>query len=200
MENLSAILESIDKKARIEAASMIAKAEESAARIVSEGKAKARAEEERIVDDALAVSEEELRRVKVTAGLEARNEILASKGSMISGVLAELPAKLHSLTDKDYACLIRGVVLSFAPLGLVHVIPAEVDKEVFNSTFVMGINTALEARGQETTLILTGETLEASGGLVLKSDTVTVDCTLESICEYYKEALEPIISTALFAE
>lgn len=200
MENLSPIVENILGKARTEADAIIRKAEEAAAKANAGALASAEAHEAKIAADAAKAGEEELRRARIASSLEARNRVLEAKNKLIAEVLAELPAKLHTLNSRDYSNLMRGFVLSVAPMGLVHVIPAEIDSDAFNSAFVMGLNQALQSRGQDTTLILTGEKLQSSGGLILKSDTITVDCTLESICGYYKDALEPVISSALFSE
>lgn len=200
MDNLSPLVKKITEKAEQEAALILSEAEAYAKKAASDAEAEARQKAAAIFAKAEAHGAELTRRANVQASLAVRNAILAEKGKWVADVLNSLPAKLHSLNDKDYATMLRGFVLAVAPLGLVHVLPAPKDKEVFNSAFVSGMNEVLQGRGQETTLILTGDEANIEGGLILKGENVSVDCSLASICEYYGEELEPIVSAALFPD
>ena len=200
MDNLSPLVKKIMQKAEEEAAAILAEADALAKKTAEAASSEAGLKTKEILAKAEALGKEAVRRANVQASLAVRNACLAEKGKRVSEILDNLPAKLHSLNDKDYATMMRGFVLSVAPLGLVHVLPAPRDKEVFNSAFVSGMNEVLQGRGQDTTLILTGDDADIEGGLLLKGDNVSVDCSLLSICEYYSEELEPIISAALFSD
>lgn len=200
MENLSPLVKKIIEKAEAEAAQIVAEAKASASSLIAAGHAEAAHKAAGILAEAETKGQETVRRSKVQAGLALRNDVLARKGYWVRKAIEELPKKLHSLNDKDYSAMIRGFVLSVAPLGLVKVLPAENDKAVFDAAFVKGMNEVLSARNQETTLILTGEYVDIEGGLLLEGENVSVDCSLASICEYHQEALEPIIAFALFPE
>lgn len=200
MDNLSPLVKKIMQKAEEEAAVILAEAEASAKKTAEAASSEAGLKAKEILANAEALGKEAVRRANVQASLAVRNASLAEKGKRVNEILESLPAKLHSLNDKDYATMMRGFVLSVAPLGLVHVLPAPRDKEVFNSAFVSGMNEVLQGRGQDTTLILTGDDADIEGGLLLKGDNVSVDCSLLSICEYYGEELEPIVSAALFSD
>jgi vacuolar-type H+-ATPase subunit E/Vma4 len=198
MENLSPLVKKIMEKAETEAAAIMAEADSVAGRVKEASRTEASQRSAAILQNARSKGQESIRRANVQASLAIRNDILAEKGKWVWDVLNELPIKLHSLNDKDYATMLRGFVLSVAPLGLVHVLPAPKDKGIFDSAFVKGMNEVLQARGQETTLILTGEVADIEGGLLLSGENVSVDCSLRSICEYHADELEPIISAALF--
>lgn len=200
MDNLSPLVKKITLKAEEEAAAILSEAEASASKAALAAQAEAKEKAAAILAKAEAKGKEDVRRANVQASLAVRNAGLAEKGKWVADVIESLPAKLHSLNDKDYATMLRGFVLAVAPLGLVHVLPAPKDKEVFNSAFVSGMNEVLQGRGQDTTLILTGDDADIEGGLILKGDNVSVDCSLLSICEYYGEELEPIVSAALFPD
>lgn len=200
MENLSPLVKKIMAQAEAEASQIIAEAEAYCRKVAEEGEAEAKRKSEAVLAKAEAEGRENVRRASVQASLSLRNAALAEKGKWVAEVLADLPSKLHSLNNKDYATMLRGFVLAAAPVGLVHVHPAEVDKDIFDCSFVKGINEALQARGQDTTLILTGERADIEGGILLEGENVSVDCSLDSICEYHKEELEPIILAQLFPE
>jgi vacuolar-type H+-ATPase subunit E/Vma4 len=198
MENLSPLVKKIMAQAEAEASQIITEAEAYSRKLAQEGEAEAAKRSDAVLAKAEAEGRESVRRASVQASLSLRNAALAEKGKWVAEVLADLPSKLHSLNDKDYATMLRGFVLAAAPIGLVHVHPAEVDKGIFDCSFVKGINEALQARGQETTLILTGECADIDGGILLEGENVFVDCSLNSICEYHREELEPIILSQLF--
>lgn len=200
MENLSPLVKKIMAQAEAEAAQIIAEAEAYCRKVAEDGEAEASRKSETILARAEAEGRENVRRASVQASLSLRNAALSEKGKWVAEVMADLPSKLHSLNDKDYATMLRGFVLAAAPIGLVHVHPAEVDKEIFDCSFVKGINEAIQARGQDTSLILTGECADIEGGILLEGDNVSVDCSLDSICDYHKEELEPIILAQLFPE
>ena len=200
MENLSPLVKKIMAQAEAEAAQIIAEAEAYCRKVAEDGEAEASRKSEAILARAEAEGRENVRRASVQASLSLRNAALSEKGKWVAEVMADLPSKLHSLNDKDYATMLRGFVLAAAPIGLVHVHPAEVDKEIFDCSFVKGINEAIQARGQDTSLILTGECADIEGGILLEGDNVSVDCSLDSICDYHKEELEPIILAQLFPE
>lgn len=200
MENLSPLVKKIIERAEAEAAGIIAEADEAAIKVLEAAGAESLDKVAAILREAEAKGQETVRRARIQAALSLRNSALEKKGEWVREILAALPEKLHSLNDKDYSAMIRGFVLSVAPTGLVRVVPAEADRAVFNSSFVMGLNEVMEARGQDTTFILPGETEDIGGGLLLLGDNVSVDCSLDSICEYHTEVLEPIILEALFPE
>ena len=200
MENLSPLVKKIIAQAEAEAAQIITEAEAYCRKVAENGEAEASRKSEAILARAEAEGRENVRRASVQASLSLRNAALSEKGKWVAEVMADLPSKLHSLNDKDYATMLRGFVLAAAPIGLVHVRPADVDKEIFDCSFVKGINEAIQARGQDTALILTGECADIEGGILLEGDNVSVDCSLDSICEYHKEELEPIILAQLFPE
>ena len=200
MENLSPLVKKIMAQAEAEAAQIIAEAEAYCRKVAEDGEAEASRKSETILARAEAEGRENVRRASVQASLSLRNAALSEKGKWVAEVMADLPSKLHSLNDKDYATMLRGFVLAAAPIGLIHVHPAEVDKEIFDCSFVKGINEAIQARGQDTSLILTGECADIEGGILLEGDNVSVDCSLDSICDYHKEELEPIILAQLFPE
>jgi len=200
MENLSPLVKKIIERAEAEAAGIVAEADEAALKVLEGAGAESLDKVAAILREAEAKGQETVRRARIQAALSLRNGALEKKGEWVREILAALPAKLHSLNDKDYSAMIRGFVLSVAPTGLVRVVPAEADRAVFNSSFVMGLNEVMEARGQDTTFILPGETEDIGGGLLLLGDNVSVDCSLDSICEYHTEVLEPIILEALFPE
>ncbi|HOA14876.1 MAG TPA: V-type ATP synthase subunit E family protein [Bacillota bacterium] len=200
MENLSPLVKKITERAQAEAASIIAEAEEAALKTLEAAGAQSLDKVAAILREAESKGQEMVRRARVQASLSLRNGALEKKGEWVRKVLDALPGKLHSLNDKDYSAMIRGFVLSVAPTGLVRVVPAEADKALFNSSFVKGLNEVMEARGQDTTFVLPGETDDFEGGLLLLGENVSVDCSLASICEYHTEVLEPIILEALFPE
>lgn len=200
MENLSPLVKKIMAQAEAEASQIIAEAEAYCRKVAQEGEIEAARKSEAVLARAEAEGRENARRASVQAALSLRNAALAEKGKWVAEVLADLPSKLHSLNNKDYATMLRGFVLAAAPVGLVHVQPAEVDRDIFDCSFVKGINEAIQARGQDTTLILTGECADIEGGILLEGENVSVDCSLNSICEYHKEELEPIILAQLFPE
>lgn len=200
MENLSPLVKKIMAQAEAEASQIIAEAEAYCRKVAEEGAAEAARKTEATLAKAEAGGKEGVRRAGVQASLSLRNAALAEKGKRVAEIMADLPSKLHSLNNKDYATMLRGFVLAAAPIGLVHVHPAEVDREIFDCSFVKGINEALQARGQDTTLILTGDCADIEGGILLEGENVSVDCSLDSICEYHKDELEPIILSQLFPE
>jgi len=200
MDNLSPLVKKVMDKANEEAEAILREAQAETAEIARKAAEEAADKAGAIRAKAEANGLEQVRRAQVQASMAIQNAILAEKGKCMDEILSELPSKLRSLNDRDYANMLRGFVLSSAPLGLVTVLPAEKDKDILDSTFVKGLNEVLQAKGQETTLILTGEVADIDGGLLLIGENVSVNCSLSSICSYFKDELEPIIADALFSD
>lgn len=200
MENLSSLINEVIGKAEAQASQIIADSE--AAAILTLGSVDPSTEEivGTIMREAENRGQEIIKRAKVQASLSVRNEMLERKSKWVSDVLSQLPDKLHALNDKDYKAMIRGFVISIAPSGLVKVIPATADKGLFDSNFVKALNEVMDAREQDTTFILTGETVDVEGGIILEGENVTVNCSLASICDSYSDVLEPLVSDAMFVE
>ena len=197
----------------------------SADKIVEKIISDARAEAQRILDDARreadhrrAWGEEDadrvsgplLQRAKVEAErrarmhlslaqLAARNEILAARRKALDQVFEEAYARIARVPDKDYLQFLTRLLVRSAPQGDEEIIVSTADRAKLDSGFLQSVNQDLKEAGKKGNLRLAAETRELGGGLMLKSNQYEVALTFSMLLRQARERLETEVARILFA-
>ena len=84
-----------------------------------------------------------------------------------------------------------------ATFGQVEVIVAEPDRNRINAAFVAAVQSELASKGRGSKLELAGDTLQLTGGFILRASGLEIDCSLDAILAASQDELAPLVAEAL---
>ncbi len=185
-----------DAKAKVETINDEAKTQ--AEEIEKKARTQADKKKEQIIEQAKKDAEEQKRRITGMAQLEARKELLAAKQDIIGQVIDKIMDQLSGMDDQSYLDLMENLLLRMVERGDEIIVCSERDKDRIPSEFWKKINDALKKKGKKGELALSDETRTISGGFIILSDGVEINCSFESLFQLKKDELESDIADILF--
>ncbi len=199
MRNLDRLATRIIDEARVKANDILKDADARCAVRADEGRKRADEIYKTTIEAATAAAAEEERRAQIARSLDVRNAVLRAKGDMVDALLSEIPARIHALPDQEYRALIQKMMIDAAPAGEdeVEVVAAAPDRKRIDAAFVAKVQSELASRGRNITLRLAGETLDLTGGFVMKASAMEIDCSLEALLAASQDELAPLVAEAL---
>lgn len=187
MADSKVLCEKIIRDAEREAGNIIEKAEKEAFQKVSIMIEKAKEEAARIGE-----------RMKAVAQLEERKRELKGCQNALDQAFKLSLERIASMPDDRYASFIEKVLLKAVSEGKGEIVFNQRDKERLGKKFVSEINKKLKSSGKNSEIVLSGDTLNSRGGFVLKYGDMEVNCTLETIMNMARPALELDVAAILF--
>jgi len=146
---------------------------------------------ERGIDDAVTIRH----RNQSSAELEARKMRLAAKQK---AVVIAIEAAIDHLAGMEPEAYISFLAEKIASIGVKEgqLLLNAKDRAAIGAKLVRAANESLE----DGKLVLADETINAKGGFVLKSGSLEINSTLETMIYSVKEAVTPDVITTLFQE
>lgn len=132
------------------------------------------------------------------ANLEAKKDILFAKQTIIDGIFNSALEKIINLDDKQYCNFIKRIILDNIEKGDEILFINSLDKEKISKDFVQEINRELKAKGKRGDLKLSPSYLQIKGGVVIGSNNIRKNSSLEIIFKKAREKLAIKISRYLF--
>lgn len=131
------------------------------------------------------------RSILISANIEAKNQILKQKRSIIEKILNLSIEKLENLPDEKYLKIIDSEMQKLKALNIdnIVIIPSKNKKELINKS-------ANQILGQE--VQVDQETDKISGGFLVKSNQTIIDFSFENLINELKPQLEKKLSITLF--
>jgi len=197
MQNLDRLIARITGEARSKADDVLRDADARCAALAGEGRHKADEAYGMAVDRATRAAAEEERRAQISRSLEVRNAVLRAKGDMVDALMSEIPARIQSLPDQEYLALMKKMMIDAAPDGHAEVLVAKPDQNRINAALVASVQSELASRGRGSKLRLAGDTLDLTGGFVLRASGLEIDCSLDAILAARGDELAPLVAEAL---
>lgn len=198
MQNLDRLKARILEEARERAARITADASARGERIVEDAQARAAKALDDVNADAAQTAAEEERRAAVSRSLNERNAVLRARGDMIDKLISELPGRIHQIDGKSYLGIMRRMMLDAAPDGKADVVVASSDANRITDGFIQGIQKELTEQGKSVSLRLAGHTDSISGGFLLNTESLEVNCSLDALVALSEDELAPLVAEALF--
>jgi len=192
------IKEKIISDAHNNAQQIIQNAQNKAEEIIEKAKKEAENIKQKILNQIkkeIAVSRE---KIITEANLEARKSILSIKQEIMEKVFNDALARILGLEDKKYLNLIRKIILNNVEKGNETIFISASDRDRITDEFIQEINRELVNQGKEGNLSLSDTFLEIKGGVVLGSNHIRKNSSLEFIFRKIREELEGEISQYLF--
>jgi len=192
------IKEKIISDAKIEAIKIIDETNNKAKEIKEKGEKEARDIKSKILNK---IDQEILLKkgkIITEANLEAKKNILAAKQKIIEETFNKALEKIINLNDKPYCNFIKKIILDNIEKGDETIFISPLDKDRVSKDFIRDINYELEAKGKKGNLKLSPSYLQIKGGVVIGSNNIRKNSSLELIFKKVREELEIKIIQYLF--
>ncbi len=198
MKGVEKITERILAEANEAANTAKSEAEAKAKEILEEFEGKAKQTYEQMVAngrvEAAAAAERKVR----TAKLQAKKDILGTKQEFINKAYTIAQESILAMPEDEYVDLLARKACEASVSGEEAVILNEDDKSVLGKKVVEAANALLAAAGKKASLTLSDETAKMIGGLFLKQNDVSVNCSIDSIIGTFREDLDVKVAKVLF--
>lgn len=186
----------------VEEADTEAKGREDAARAEADKiTSEAKAEAEKLGADILAQSEADaanyLERIKSSADLQRRTQILRAKQEVISSVLEKAYEALSKMDAEAYFAMIRKMLEKYALAEKGEIYFSAGDLERLPSGFEKEISAIAEKKGGSLTLQKDGRAIE--NGFILVYGGIEENCTFRALFNTQRDDLQDKIHQELFA-
>lgn len=198
MNGIEKITSRILSEAEAEAAAILEEAEKNAAAVRAEWAEKAEKTEAELLEKGEAEIEQKVQRAGRSARLDAKKAVLALKQEMVGAAYGRALEKILALPRERYAEFLASQAAAAALSGREEVILNSADRAAIGDSVLSLANAKLRERGLPGELTLSKATREMSGGLALKQGAVEVNCTLDSLIELSRSALDAEVAGILF--
>jgi len=132
------------------------------------------------------------------ANLEARKTILLEKQKIMEDAFNKALESIMGLNDEQYRNFIKKIILDNIDIGDETIFISTLDKDRISKDFIQEINYELEAKGKKGDINLSSSYLQIRGGVIIGSNNVKKNSSLELIFKKVREELEIKISQYLF--
>ena len=180
MKGIEKITARIENDGRAETSQMLKEAEDKAAAVLAEYKAKAEAETAAAVEAGKAAAQRQAERLESAAHMEAKKQCLAAK----QACLDEAFQKAQKMAVKASATGKEEVLLNAK------------DQKRVGEQVVAKANELLRRKGK---LTLAEDTRPMEGGLTLRSGSVEINCAFETELRVLRENMASEIAAILFS-
>jgi len=188
LEDAKARAIQIEEQARLETENIMESASKSA-----------RQQKEELMKKAESDGAEAYKRMMSVAGLEGRKEILRAKQDLVDAAFKRAMEKVAGLPDPEYQKLLEDMVVRTAEKGGGEVLLTEKDHHRIDSRFLTNINTRLSSAGIHGSLSLSKDTIQASGGFILRRGEMELNSTFEILFAMLRTELENDVVRILFS-
>lgn len=199
MNGIEKITARIEAEAVADAARITEEAAQQCEAIRAEGEARAQEHYWSKVREGVAAAEARADRLAKAADMEARKSVLSCKQAIVNEAFERAAVRLRTLEGNEYAEFLAGQAVRAAVTGREEIILSEEDRAAVGDRTVRKANAMLSAAGRTAKLVLSAETGDFSGGLLLRDGNITVNCTLEALMAQAREEQTSAVAADLFS-
>ena len=142
-----------------------------------------------------AEADAQVQRLDRNVRLDAKKDILALKQELVGKAFALAEEKLTGMSGEKYVEFLASLAAEAAVDGAELILSAK-DRAAVGDAVVKSAN---EKLGGAKTLVLSGESREMRGGVVLRSGDVEINCSIEALLEQSRNELAARVAAILFA-
>lgn len=197
---LENILKRIQEDSRKKAAEIKARSERERGEVIKRAEKEMEDLRKRNETRASKAAEEEKKRRLSLKRLALKNRLLALKHEIIDEVFEEAFEKIRSLPEKEYLQLFSKLLEEHAEPGRGGILVSEKDRARIDSGFISGITSKLSADAEEYDYSLSDESADIEGGFILKTGSITLDCSFEALFSAARAELEKQAGDILFKD
>jgi len=138
------------------------------------------------------------KKIITEAILEAKKNILSEKQAFIDEIFQEVIKRIEKLDDKEYEKLMEKLILENVEHGDENIYIGNQERKHINQNFLNGINKKLKDQGKKGELKFSKKHLPIKGGIIIGTDEIRKNASIEVILEKTKEELETTLNQFLF--
>jgi V/A-type H+-transporting ATPase subunit E len=192
MTGLEKIIKEIEKDAENKVNTILAQANDEAAKILDDAKKEA-ANKAEIISENAKISEKNItERAQSADELNAKKRILTKKQEIISDIIKAAEEKLDNLSDSEYFDTILSMAKKFALNKDGVMILSEKDKKRMPADFETKLKS--ECKG----ISISEKTAKIGGGFIVSYGGIEENCTFKALFESNIELLQDKVHTLLF--
>lgn len=195
---LKDIIEKIRKDTSGQVNTILSEAKKEADSLLKEAEDRGAKDAESILKKGRADAAHRLHRMEQVASVRARKDLLATKQEIMDEVFVNALDRLANLPDKEYADLLKKMVVDEAVTGDEEVLLHASDITHLGKDWIAAVNSALAGMGKKGGLKFSSDNLEEKGGFILKRGKVRINSTFASLVKSCRDSLEPEIAKILF--
>jgi len=132
------------------------------------------------------------------ARLEANKEILSEKQAIIEEIFKEAENRIEKLDNKKYAKLMEKLILENVENGEETLYFGDNERKEINQNLIKDINEKLKSKGKKGNLKISKKSMPIKGGIIIGTDEIRKNASLEVILEKIKEDIETKLNQFLF--
>ncbi|HHT53772.1 MAG TPA: hypothetical protein GX011_02410 [Clostridiales bacterium] len=221
MTGLEKITSRIIADAKADAKRLLGEAEKKSAEILAEYSARAEEVRGRLLADAEREATEIMSRAESAAAMQARNILLAVKSQLIDAAFSGAKSRILSMPDGEYLELLAKLLFSalldqleterinrelygevdLPVIDSYEVILSAKDRERCGNALVERVRELLQdkaAPGVTGKLVLSNDTADIEGGLLLRYGDVEINCSISMLIDSIRSSVEAKVYRALF--
>lgn len=151
-----------------------------------------------IIRQSAQKSETLMQRLKDTAAMEVKKQILAVKQEMIEKAFERSLEVLAGLPEDEYVAFLSRLAAQSSRNGRERIVMSAADRSRYGKKVCLMANEALTGQGKAAGLTLSEDTRNIRGGIILSDGNIEVNCSLEVLVEYKKNDLSGQVARILF--
>lgn len=196
MNGIEKIIQRIDTEAQMDIDRILGEARASAGKITARYQAQADAEKAELAAKNERMAAEREERLVSAAQMEARKTALAAKQEMVEMAYTKALESLCAMPIERYTAVLADLLVEASAGSLDgEVVFSPEDRQRVGKAVVEKANAAA---GKQ--LVLSEETAPIKGGFLLKSKSVEVNCTFETLVRLQKAETAGAVAKKLFPE
>ncbi|MBO5975869.1 MAG: hypothetical protein J6P94_01655 [Oscillospiraceae bacterium] len=199
MNGIEKITARLIRDAQVEVDAINAETDAQCAAIMAEYEAKAAEAYEKRIAKGEADCAVRSERMAAAADMEQRKALLAFKQEMVGEAFEKAAEALASLPREKYIEFFASMAAKAAISGKEMLLFSEKDRADTGAEIVAAANALLAGMGKTAELSLADETPELSGGFIMRSGNIEVNCTAETLVLLTRASLSSQVAEILFS-
>ena len=199
MNGIEKITARLIRDAQVEVDAINAETDAQFAAIMAEYEAKAAEAYEKRIAKGEADCAVRSERMAAAADMEQRKALLAFKQEMVGEAFEKAAEALASLPREKYIEFFASMAAKAAISGKEMLLFSEKDRADTGAEIVAAANALLAGMGKTAELSLADETPELSGGFIMRSGNIEVNCTAETLVLLTRASLSSQVAEILFS-
>lgn len=156
------------------------------------------AEKNKIIKQAQIEASGKTERAISNIKLKVRNNILEAKQNLITKVFNTAMENLYHMSDIEYKEFVKNYILGLDIQGDEEIYIENKRQKTISEDFIKELNSLLINNHKKGELKLGSINRNITSGFVLMKNGIEINCTYESLLEYYRDELEGKIVKTLF--
>ncbi|QAT40285.1 V-type ATP synthase subunit E family protein [Clostridium sp. JN-9] len=198
MSDLNNLTSKIIEDAENTANDIIEESKKEEKRISQSFTEKGEAEKNKILKQAHIDAAAKAERAISNTKLKVRNDLLEAKQNLISKVFSTALDNLYKMSDIEYKEFMKNYILALDIQGDEEIFIENKRQNIISEDFIKELNSSLIKNNKKGELKLGSVNRNITGGFVLVKNGIEINCTYESLLEYYRDDLEGKIVETLF--